>query len=105
MMDCTFVTKSMFSNPLDVHLGGTPDFLEAKTIADEKAREMLPEPMLLAWFDRNTGKFSPDVICCDREKPSWLVYAESRGGNLTVDINDEDFVFVYRNTGSDVITH
>jgi hypothetical protein len=104
-MDCTIVTKSMLNNPLEAHLEGSPDFLKAKSVADEKAREMLPDPMLLAWLDRKSGKFAPEQICCDRDKPSWLVYAESRGGDLIVDINDEDFVFVYRDTESDVITH
>lgn len=105
MMDCNFVTKSMLNNPIEVQLGSAPEFLEAKSIADEKARERLSEPMLLAWFDKKAGKFAPEQICCDRDKPTWLVYAESCGGNVAVDINNEAFVFVYRETGSDVFTH
>jgi hypothetical protein len=35
------------------------------------------------------------VECCGDEKPAWLIYAESRGGRIVVDINDEDFIFVY----------
>jgi hypothetical protein len=105
MVDCTFVTKSMLNNPVEIRLGEVPDFLEAKSIADEKAREMFAEPMLLAWFDKKSGKFAPEQICCDRDKPTWLVYAESRGGNLAVDINDENFIFVYRDTEPDVVKH
>jgi hypothetical protein len=105
MMDCTFVTKSMLKNPVEIRRGDVPDFLKAKSLADEKAREMFSEPMLLAWFDRRSGKFAPEQICCGDYKPTWLVYAESRGGNLAVDINDEDFVFVYRDTEPDVVKH
>ncbi len=54
------------------------------------------QPMLLAWFDRKAGKSTPDVICFGTRKPNWLVYAERRGGTLSVDINDQEYVFVYR---------
>jgi hypothetical protein len=52
--------------------------------------------MLLAWYNGRTGEFSPKVTCCGEDKPTWLIYAESRGGDLVIDINDEAYVFVYR---------
>ena len=52
--------------------------------------------MLLAWYDQGAGRFSPQVTCCSDDKPAWLVYAESRGGDLVIDINGESYVFVYR---------
>ena len=54
--------------------------------------------MLLAWYDRGAGTFSPQVTCCGDDKPAWLIYAESRGGDLVIDINEEAYVFVYRRT-------
>ena len=51
--------------------------------------------MLLAWYDREAGAFSPQVTCCGDDKPAWLIYAESRGGDLVIDINQEAYVFVY----------
>ena len=51
--------------------------------------------MLIAWFDRTSGRFSPPVECCDEEKPAWLVYAETRGANIVIDVNREAYVFVY----------
>lgn len=97
MMDCTYVTRDMLNHPVMVRVDDKPlDFSGAKVLADQKAKELSSAPMLLAWFDRQRRKFSPDVICCDRDKPSWLVYAESRGADISVDINNEDFVFVYR---------
>ena len=44
--------------------------------------------MLLAWYDRGAGTFSPRVTCCGDDKPAWLIYAESRGGDLIIDINE-----------------
>jgi len=97
IMDCTYVTRDMLSHPVIVRVDDKPlDYSNAKALADQKARELSSDPMLLAWLDRQEGKFSPDVMCCDRDKPSWLVYAESRGADISVDINNEDFVFVYK---------
>lgn len=96
-MDCTYVTQEMLDHPVMVQVNDNPlDLTRAKAIADHKARELSSDPMLLAWFDRKMGKFSPDVICCGSDKPTWLVYAESRGADISVDINNEDYVFVYK---------
>lgn len=97
MFDCKFVTKEMLPDPIEVRTEGSSlTFYDAKAIADQRAKEMTTDPVLLSWFDKQSGRFAPDVICCGTEKPTWLVYAESRGGKIAVDINNEDFVFVYR---------
>ena len=98
MFDCKFVTKEMLPDPIEVRTEdkGSLTFYDAKAIADRRAKELTADPVLLSWFDKNAGRFAPDVTCCDTEKPTWLVYAESRGGRISVDINDEDYVFVYR---------
>jgi hypothetical protein len=44
-------------------------------------------------------EFSKAIICCGTEKPVWLVHAESRGADISVDINNEDYVFVYKAIG------
>jgi hypothetical protein len=76
--------------------GCLPEFSEAKRIADRTACDAGRDPLLLAWFSKQTNEHSPRVECCGDEKPAWQVYAESRGGNLTVRVNDGDYVFVYR---------
>ncbi len=97
MVDCKYITWDMLTNPVSVRINDGPaDFLSAKYLADHKAKELSSDPMLLAWFDRKRGTFSPDVICCGDIKPSWLVYADSRGADISVDINDLDYVFVYK---------
>ena len=97
MMDCNYVTRDMLAHPVVVRVEDKSlDFAGAKALADRKARELSSDPMLIAWFDRKERRFSPDSICCDRDKPSWLVYAEARGGDISVDINNEEYVFVYR---------
>ena len=39
---------------------------------------------------RKTGEGYPNIECGKGDKPAWVVYAESRGGDLTIDINDGD---------------
>ena len=90
------LTREMLQDPVDLRIEDPAlDFSRAKQQADRRARELCEAPMLLAWFDANTGRYSPDLICCREDKPTWLTYAESRGGDLVIDINGEEYVFVY----------
>ena len=99
MAGCIPLSREMLKDPIDIGVRDEPlDFARARAIADQRARELGPEPMLLAWYNGGTGAFSPQVPCCGDAKPGWLVYAESRGGDLVIDINDEAYVFVYRRT-------
>lgn len=95
MERCEILTKDVLSNPVSIYHGRPLDFAQAREIADQKARELGADPMLLAWYEAKSGKFSPPVECCSETKPGWIVYAESRGGAITIDINDEEYVFIY----------
>ena len=91
------LTREMLQDPVDLRIDDQArDFSRAKQQADRRARELCEAPMLLAWFDAKTGRYSPDLMCCREDKPTWLTYAESRGGDLVIDINGEEYVFVYR---------
>ena len=71
------------------------DFSKARDLAKEKARERCKDPMLLSWHNRKTGEYYPRFECGSGDKPPWIVFAEARGGNLTIDINDEEYIFIY----------
>jgi hypothetical protein len=93
---CPTLTREMLPDPVDLKIKDDAlDFPRAKQAADRKAKELCAAPMLLAWFDRASGRFSPDIVCCREDLPSWLAYALSRGGDLIIDINAEAFIFVY----------
>jgi hypothetical protein len=99
MMNCTFfVTRDMLKDPIDIRVDDRSlDFSGARQLADGRARERSYDPMLIAWFDRKAGRYSPgDVVCCDRDMPTWLTYARAHGADVFVDINNEDFVFAYK---------
>ena len=97
MAGCIPLSREMLIDPIDVDIADAPlDFARARALAEARARQEAADPMLLAWYDRETGRFSPQVTCCGDDKPAWLIYAESRGGDLVIDINREAYVFVYR---------
>lgn len=71
------------------------DFSRAKNLAKAKAGESCGDPMLLSWYIGETGESYPNLECGPGDKPAWIVFAESRGGDLTIDIDDGAFVFIY----------
>jgi len=71
------------------------DFAEAKDLAKQKAKETCADPMLLSFYQGKTGESYPNLECGTGDKPAWIVYAESRGGDLTIDINEGQYVFIY----------
>ncbi len=98
MQACEIPKGDMLPNPVYVLVDKTGlDFRHARDAASYLAKEFYLEPMLLSWFDKNAGKYSPqDVTCCTEDKPGWVEYARTRGGNFTVDINHEEYVFIFR---------
>ena len=55
------------------------------------------EPLLVGWRDVKDNKVSPSEICKDEEsEPGWVRYAKAHGGNLTVNVNDGEYIFIYR---------
>ncbi len=96
MNECKPLLPGMLPNPIELRIDDeSVDFTQAKEAAEQAAKSKTNSPMLLAWFNSLTGRFSPDVICCGETKPTWLVYAESRGADLSVSVNNGDFVFVF----------
>jgi len=51
--------------------------------------------MMLSYHSGKTGQFWPHYDCGGAGRPPWIVFAESRGYNLKIDINDGDFEFFY----------
>ena len=97
MLECVPLTRAMLHDPIDLRVPDPNlDFSQAQNLARQSAGEVCDEPMLLAWFDRARGQFSPNITCCREDKPSWLTYAESRGGDIIININNLDYVFVFR---------
>ena len=72
------------------------DFDCAREVAMIEARSYDNAPRLVSWFDRKRESFFPQGECCVEGEPSWLAYGAARGADLTVDVNHEDYVFMFR---------
>ncbi len=71
------------------------DFLKAKELAKARAKELAPDPMLLSWYNGKTGEYYPRLECGSWDKPVWIIFAESRGADIAVNINDGEYIFLY----------
>ena len=70
------------------------DFDTVKQMAKEKAIEISPHSMILSWKNSITGQTYPDYECGVDKEPFWIRYAKGRGANLTIDVNDGDYIFM-----------
>jgi len=71
------------------------DYDVARGMADLLASKLAGEVMPVAWYDGKAGKGYPDVKECTGDVPGWLAYAQSHGGDVRVNLNGEEFVFIY----------
>jgi hypothetical protein len=71
------------------------DFVAAKTMAKAKALEINTDAMMLSYYDDRRSEGFPNYDCGSQTKPPWEVFAESRGCNLIIDIDDGDYLFFY----------
>jgi hypothetical protein len=96
MLACERPQRDMLPTPVRLQIDGDLDFTRAQNIAKDRAKTYYSDSMLLSWFDKKNSRYSPhEAECCIEGKPSWVEYARSRGGNLTIDINDGEFIFVF----------
>ena len=81
---------------LKLHVDDTDlDLAAASALAKEKARALDKNAMMLSFHSGKTGEFWPNYECGGDDRPPWIVFAQSRGYNLLVDINDGEFEFFY----------
>ena len=71
------------------------DFNMACDQAKAKALEINSNAMQLAWYNKQTDQGFPNYDCGPGDRPPWQVFADSRGGNLTIDVNNGSYLFIY----------
>jgi hypothetical protein len=74
--------------------GRSMDFNLAKRLAEDLASSLVSDPMLIAWFDGKKGEEHPRVPEC-QHKPGWIAYAEGHGGRIRVDVNENEYSFIF----------
>ncbi|RPJ02024.1 MAG: hypothetical protein EHM36_12885 [Deltaproteobacteria bacterium] len=97
-MEACEIPRQDMLPPTVVHLeikDPSCDFECVMKAAKVKAESYDNAPRLLSWFDKKGGSFSPGD-CCVEGEPSWLAFAQAKGADLTIDVNNEDYIFVFR---------
>ncbi len=69
------------------------DLSTARDMAKTKARDIDSNAMMLSYHSGKTGEFWPTYDCGGGGRP--IVFAEARGYNLKIDINDGEYEFFY----------
>jgi hypothetical protein len=86
-----YTFESVFLNIDDADL----DLAAASAAAKQKARALDRNAMMLSYHSGKTGEFWPNYECGGAGRPPWVVFAESRGYNLKIDINNGEYEFFY----------
>lgn len=71
------------------------DLTTASQLAKTKARSMDNNAMMLSYHSDKTGEYWPNHDCGSNDRPPWIVFAESRGYNLKIVVNNGDYEFFY----------
>ena len=88
--------NAFYGNHIRIEVDETHlDFESAKHIAKQKVLEIASDPMLLSWYSGKDGTFWPKLECGTWDRPVWIVFAESRGADIAVNINDGEYIFLY----------
>ena len=67
----------------------------ATDLAKQKAKELSDDSMLLSWYCGKTGEYYPKTECGRSDKPPWIIFAESRGADIAININDGEYIFLF----------
>ena len=97
MVECKTPSEQELPGVVPLKMEG-PDLNidKAKEAAKRFAHTYVSDPELVGWYDGNSNKFEREGETCGDGKPDWIEYARSKGGNLTVNVNGEQFVFIFR---------
>ncbi len=99
MQDCQIPSKEILPDPVRIKIHEEScDFDCIKQKATAKAGEVGESPELLSWFDKKRGVYSPNDECCVEGEPNWLAYALAKKADLCVDVNNEEYVFMFRDS-------
>lgn len=84
-------------NDVSIVTTGTDlDWELARSLAYAIANRNDEDPMLVSWFDKTTGKFSPSCCKCEiKDGAAWEIYGRNHGGRYRVSVNDDTYVFIY----------
>lgn len=96
MNSCGILDRNKIPNPVMTSFdSGKMDQADIAKIAIAYARNFNNDPLLISWFCKKEETCGPQNICHE-DISYWLDYAIGRGADLSVVVNDWDYVFVFK---------
>jgi len=86
-------------NAIEIRSENELDFEMASALSEDIAQRLLGDSACLSWYDKLRDHECPAGVseCHDVcEIPGYVEYAETRGAQLKVDVNQGTFVFCFR---------
>jgi hypothetical protein len=72
------------------------DFELAGKLAEDVVGQIIDEPMMLCWSDKQRSLHSPSGVHCEiKGEPGWEVYGRNHGGQYRISINSDEYVFIF----------
>ena len=94
-MGMNMSSENYLGQQIKISIDDNLDFVAAKDYAKQKIKEYCTDSMLLSWFIGKTGEHYPTMKCGSSDKPVWILNAEAKGGDITIDINDGEYIFIF----------
>jgi hypothetical protein len=80
------------------------DYGEAQKAARDAALEVGGDVALVSYYDRARNKMVPEAVSSKEEHDGHRIYAESRGADIRVTVNDDEYDFFFLSFGDDVLS-
>lgn len=96
MTSCELMDRSKIPGPvmtkIDTKSMGQADVAK---YAIAYARNFNSDPILISWYNKKDGLCGPENVCHE-DGSFWIDYAIERGADLSVVVNNWDYVFVFK---------
>ena len=80
------------------------DYDEVQKAARDAALEVVGDVMLVSCYDRARNKMIPEVVSSKEEHDGHRIYAENRGADIRVTVNNDEYDFFFLSIADDVIS-
>ncbi len=80
------------------------DFDKAQKAATDAALEAGENVTLISCYDRARDRMVPETVSSKEEHDECRIYAESRGADIRVTVNGDEYDFFFLSFGDDVIS-
>jgi hypothetical protein len=79
------------------------DYDEVQKATRDAALEVGGNVTLVSYYDRARNKMVPEAVSSKEGNDGYRIYAENRGADIRVTVNDDEYDFFFLSFGDDVL--